>query len=376
MSVHRTKRGGWEVRWRQGARHRSRTLDRRDDAMRFDAEVRRASQLGHLIPPRTGGETLGDFALRWLETRRNLAPKTRKVYANVLDVHVDPYLGHFQLSDIRPSILVDWQEKRLKDGAGVEAMNKAVKLLGQIFDHAQRLEIAVGNPARLLERTRSPKRTVVPATPEQIERIRDWFLARDRPGDATLVSFLAYVGARPMEALALRWTDIKDGRVAITKALTDGLEKDTKNHHSRWAEVISPVAQDLREWRIAMSGSSDLIWPRRRDGLVWRQADWNNWRRRWFDKAKVEAGLPAFVPYDSRHTAASLFIAGGRPTTEVAAQLGHSLAVTHTTYAHLIESMRGEPVRPMYEWVQEARALRTKQVLDRPSFGESSEQAQ
>ena len=62
-----------------------------------------------------------------------------------------------------------------------------------------------------------------------------------------------------------------------------------------------------------------------------------------------------FDSYDLRHTAASLFVAAGRPVTEVANQLGNSPAVCLARYIHLIEAARGRPIRPVNAWIAEAR---------------------
>lgn len=51
MSVAKLQRGGrarYEVRWREGTRHRSKLFDRRTDAQAFDVELRRRRQLGPL----------------------------------------------------------------------------------------------------------------------------------------------------------------------------------------------------------------------------------------------------------------------------------------------------------------------------------------
>lgn len=50
-------------------------------------------------------------------------------------------------------------------------------------------------------------------------------------------------------------------------------------------------------------------------------------------------------PYDLRHSFASLLLAEGRQPLYVAKQLGHSLAVLLSTYAHLIdEYAESEPI--------------------------------
>ena len=45
MSVHK-QNGKWRVKWKLNGRQRSKTFDRKGDADRFDAEVRRRKQLG------------------------------------------------------------------------------------------------------------------------------------------------------------------------------------------------------------------------------------------------------------------------------------------------------------------------------------------
>lgn len=54
-----------------------------------------------------------------------------------------------------------------------------------------------------------------------------------------------------------------------------------------------------------------------------------------------EAGLPVIRLHDTRHTAASQFIAAGVPLAEVSKLLGHSaIAITSDTYGHLMDDKR------------------------------------
>jgi integrase len=103
-----------------------------------------------------------------------------------------------------------------------------------------------------------------------------------------------------------------------------------------------------------------MVWPRPVDGHPWRQHDWDRWRRRKFDPAKRSAGLEDFVPYDLRHTAASLLIATGRPITEVALQLGHSPSTCADIYAHVVEKYRGQQIRSFDDLIGESRRGRKR----------------
>jgi len=60
-----------------------------------------------------------------------------------------------------------------------------------------------------------------------------------------------------------------------------------------------------------------------------------DWPRRVFAKVLTRAGLSWHIPYDLRHTFATLHLAKGHPITYVSAQLGHSdPSTTLRWYAH------------------------------------------
>ena len=48
-------------------------------------------------------------------------------------------------------------------------------------------------------------------------------------------------------------------------------------------------------------------------------------------------------PYDLRHSFADLLLHEGRQSLYVAKQLGHSVAVLHSTYAHIIDEYEEAP---------------------------------
>jgi hypothetical protein len=70
---------------------------------------------------------------------------------------------------------------------------------------------------------------------------------------------------------------------------------------------------------------------------TWTKDDWDVFRANGWKTACKRAGLtPIPRPYDLRHSFASLLLAEGRTVHYVAAQLGHSPALTLSTYGHLI----------------------------------------
>ena len=70
---------------------------------------------------------------------------------------------------------------------------------------------------------------------------------------------------------------------------------------------------------------------------------------------EVSCGVPDATPYTLRHSFASLLIWEGRPITYVAAQLGHSPAMTLRTYAHVFEEFEDVDHTSAEEAIQRAR---------------------
>jgi hypothetical protein len=93
------------------------------------------------------------------------------------------------------------------------------------------------------------------------------------------------------------------------------------------------------------------------NGEPWPLHAWQNWRRRVFDPAAKAVGIPEAVPYDLRHSFASLLIHEGRlSVVEIAAQLGHSPPMTLNTYGHVIAELDDAEKVLAEELIRQARA--------------------
>jgi integrase len=336
----------WRVRWRQagrGSRYRARTFDRKGDATRFAVELQRRQQLGSLAFLDSGRMTLAEYvAGTWAMTyRRNLSAKTRELYGYLYDTHILPELGTFRLVELTPDLIGRWQADRLAAGAGPVAIRKALTLLGGILQRAVEGGHIVTNPARAVRKAALPRRPEVrPLAPQTIELMR----SISSPRDATLISILGFAGLRPGEALALQWRDIRAQTVLVERSLSLGEEKDTKTSEHRTVRLLSPLAIDLREWRLRSGRPDDrtLVFPDRH-GRVWSDQAYRYWRRHTFSRAAKSAGVEGARPYDLRHSFASLLLHEGRSVIYVARQLGHDARLTLSTYGHVIDELDDLP---------------------------------
>ena len=87
------------------------------------------------------------------------------------------------------------------------------------------------------------------------------------------------------------------------------------------------------------------------------------WRRRRFQPAARNTGVPASRPYDLRHAFASLLIHEGRLSpVEIAEQLGHSTQMLLNTYAHVLAEQKGARKTSAETLIRRARDHQQRQA--------------
>jgi integrase len=363
LSVERVRRASgavvWRVRWREAGRNRARTFDRKSDAARFETEIRRRQQTGDLPRVEGGRETLAAFGETWWKTYAlpNLAPKTRRVYAELWDRHVLPRLGTVTLRELTPEVVASFRADLTAAGVGDATVRKTLALLQGVLQRAVEWRRIDSNPAKGVRKPPQRKTRVVDLpSAAAVEQMRATLRAQMRMRDATLVCVLAYAGLRPGEALALEWRQIRERTILVEQALALGEVKETKTGQTRTVRLLAPLATDLGEWRLACGrpDSSWLVFPGW-NGEPWGDTAYRNWRRRIFAPTAEAAGLAGSRPYDLRHLFCSLLLAEGASVVEVARQAGHSPAMTLSTYGHVIEELDGAESRSAEAVIRAAR---------------------
>jgi integrase len=210
---------------------------------------------------------------------------------------------------------------------------KARAVLSSILQTAIEGELIGSNPVRVVRAPRAPLRDEVrPLAPAAVEALR----ARLGQRDAVLVALMAYAGLRPGEARELRWGHVHEQTLVIGAA---------KTGKRRTVRLLAPLAQDLREWRLACGRPADdaPVVPRPSDGAAMSAKSFNAWRGDTFAPALEAAGLGRARPYDLRHSFASLLLHEGRSVIYAARQLGHDARYTLGTYGHVIDELDGQP---------------------------------
>ncbi len=333
--------------------------------------------------PRSDRLTFGKLADRFLESKINIRPTTRRSYSALIELYLKPIFGdkridrisaadierfRNQLAQGRPPPIADAFAKRLMEERpalskshamyrvlrrkpGVRTVNKVLSLTVSIFKYAERHRWVDYNPAVHVQKLHPPvslEADVLDSnvlTPKEIARLID---AAD-PGRRNekgvlirinyqlLITFAALTGLREGEILGLQWGDIdwNSKQVHVRRAWKENRYYPPKTQASRRkVELPDRLIQDLRKWKLACpKGADDLVFP----NLNGNPMSSTNLLQRGFYPALRRAGLRRIRFHDLRHTYASLLIADGVDVVRVSRSLGHANpSITLKVYGHAL----------------------------------------
>jgi integrase len=167
--------------------------------------------------------------------------------------------------------------------------------------------------------------------------------------------------------------DWQGGAVRIVRSLEEykgRLElKDVKTKGSRRRVVLSAFTLDaLADHRKAMLAEGHY----RADGPVFcaPSGGWlrkSNFRRRSFDVTRRRAGLPHFLPYDLRHSTATMLLLSQESPKVVSERIGHStVRMTLDTYSHTLPGMQERAAAKLDAILRNAPAAGCPTVVPQP----------
>ena len=169
MIEKRTLKNGrrvYRVRWREagrGSREHVRSFDRREDAVRFETDLRRRKQLGELASTRRrkrDARRVGTRVVRELRPAE-LAGHTLAYYARAWDLHVLPRLGELELRRLTPAVIAGFADELRRDGAGDPTVRKVLSLLQGVLSHAVVLGKLQANPVAAIRKPAQRRKRAV-----------------------------------------------------------------------------------------------------------------------------------------------------------------------------------------------------------------------
>lgn len=325
----------------------------------------------------------GAYLERWLTeaARPRIAVATADMYRYFLDKYVLPTLGPTQLAKLTPLDVQGLYNALGAKGLSPAYVRRIHGMLHSALRQAVRWELIPRNPSDLVTLPKGKKPEMHAMSMTEVARFIE---AATTDRHYVLWAFLVETGARPGEALALRWkeVDLAAGTATIRRSLTwtkvkdtDGrlqaayIFGDTKTGKVRTIPLTPALLADLKRHKAKQAAErlqagpawvdEDLVFP---TDLGTPHRD-ENLRGRHFLQVLLKAGLakpiererPAgsrgpkpsprietvFRVYDLRHTCATLLLAAGENVKVVSERLGHaSVQLTLDHYAHVLPGMQ------------------------------------
>lgn len=343
----------YEVRWREGTKHRQKTFSVKRDAERFAVrqqdDVDRGFEAAATQHLRITVEQVAKAVLTAEQYR--LKPRTLDGYAKLYAARIRTEYGHRPIRSLRRAEVQSWVNRLTDGGLSPATVQRHYVALQKLCKWAIRERILDADPCMHVSLPKpGPKADHPILTLTQIDAVAQQLT--NTPPYGLLVRFAAHTGLRLGELAGLRVGDVQlAGRHVLVRQTVQRLKGQgwvvgTPKSIRSTREVPLLDKNLILDLRIYLAGHPKrhdpeaLFWPGRAPGS--RETDHNRvldgstFLRNYFNPAVEGAGLPKMRIHDLRHTAASIWLAAGFPPYEVSRWMGHaSVATTDRIYAHL-----------------------------------------
>lgn len=325
-------------------------------ATKYATKVQGEVDAGTFGDAQESKETVAEFLDYWLDhtAARKVTEYTLRDYRALAGRYLKPVLGHVVLTRLEPSDVQELVTHLEEKGLSPRTVRYAQGILRNALNKAVREGKIPSNPAAavLIDLPKSETRELTVLSPEDA---RAFVAAAREDRWGALWILLLGTGARPGEALGLKWEDFDGTRIRIQRALVRDRSgggwklKEPKTKKSRRTVPLPQAAiEALRTHRKRQAEEKLAATEYTDHGFIFADLkggplNWGNVTREHFYDIRTQARLPAIRPYDLRHSCASLLLAGGVNPKVVSERLGHSTVVlTLDTYSAVLPGLQEE----------------------------------
>lgn len=330
MSIHKDKNGTYRVRWREDYKMKSKSFDRKIDAVKFEAEIKAGPQIVEKEEPVKVIEPLlyNEIASNWLTTYADVHKSPLSVIKDrqMLSDHLLPSIGHLPAEKLKLKHFFDLQkalrEKRL---LSPKTVNLVMGLCHKILEDAVKWGAIPKNPMLGLKGLKIPPQDFRFWTLLERDQFLKFCKEKDFPV-YEIVAFTIFTGLRRGEVHGLMWDCIDFARKSITIKRSychrlHTLNEYTKGKNIRWVPMNTEVETILEDRR---GQSTDYVF----------QFDFQNfWKR--FKPLQRRAEVTPISFHDLRHSFASHLVMAGVNPFHIKQLLGHVEIKTTMRYMHL-----------------------------------------
>ncbi|PNU18834.1 hypothetical protein C2E25_15455 [Geothermobacter hydrogeniphilus] len=293
-----------------------------------------AGQQGREIP------NFKTFALTWYEENEIRWRRSyRKMMLRTMEIHLYPRFGKYQINEIDRSMILkfrSWLGREQPDGKVLSPVriNHIMTPLKMILSEASE-RFGFPNPAVNIKALKVPRSDVHPFSLDEVKL----FLANVRADFRDYYTVRFFTGLRTGEIDGLQWkyVDFDNRLILVRETIVDGVLDITKTPGSvREVWMSTPVFEALKNQFQATGKANRFVFCNRK-GNPLRHRDIT--KRVWYPTL-ARLGLERRTPYQTRHTAATLWLGAGENPEWIARQMGH--ATTHmlfTVYSRFVPNL-------------------------------------
>ena len=282
------------------------------------------------------------FSLLWFSEKEIEWRDTyKRKIKEIIDMYLLPKFGTKPIHIIKKTDVLAFRSSLAKVTYGkankhlsAARINSIMVPLGMILKEASK-RYQFENPYYDIKALKEPKTDIQPFTLEEVWKFINGVRADYR--SYYLVRF--FTGMRTSEIDGLTWENIDFNRreIVIKQALVKGKMVPPKTQESYRAIQMSPWVYDaLKEQQAVTYKRSDYVFC----SHTGEPLDYNNVNKRvWHPTLKI-LGLKKRNAYQTRHTAATLWLAAGESPEWIASQMGHSTTkMLFNTYSRYVPNM-------------------------------------
>ena len=286
--------------------------------------------------------TFCEFSETWFaECSANWRVNTQKANRSHLKRYLHPKFGDRQVHTILKADLLGFRAELCKEGGGPKGRTLSAKTVNEIMgvlfailkEAAFRHEFT--HPGETIKRLRVQKTHVEPLSLEEVERFLG--VIRDDYYNYFVVRF--FTGMRSGEVHGLKWefVDFDRREILVRESITNGRVEYTKNDGSqREIHMSQPVFEALSRQRSATGNFCEYVFCTNQGTPL----DTKNVNARIWKPTLTLLGLKERRLYQTRHTAATLWLASGEAPEWISRQLGHtSTEMLFKTYSRYVPNL-------------------------------------
>jgi integrase len=275
--------------------------------------------------PLTSTPNFKQFAQEWYDEMEVAWRHSHKITVlRLMNGRIMDWFGEMEVSLITKADILKFRASlgkvERKDGKklSTDYINKYMKILRMpINEAADRFNFT--SPFRGVKTLKKPRNLINPFTMKEVNSI----LATVRPDFKDYYTIRFLTGMRTSEVDGLKWkyVDFERRQILIRETVVLGRVETTKTNESlREIEMSQPVYDAFKQqWQVTGDKCEHVF-----TNSIGKPLEYGNVSRRVWSPLLRFLNLTHRMPYQTRHTAATLWLAAGENPEWIARQLGHS----------------------------------------------------